>query len=89
MSTVLPLVLDGHEHPAAAIFGGILDQIAEHFVEVLALDADLGLAVAGDVDGDALVHPLDRALDRFEAVPDAARAWAEARRPMARARARW
>ena len=41
MSTVSPLRLDRHEHPAAAIFGGILDQIAEHFVEVLALDADL------------------------------------------------
>ena len=29
-----------------------------------------GLLVAGDVDGDVLVEPVDRALDRLEAVPD-------------------
>ena len=69
-----PLRLDRHEHAAAAIFRGIFDQVAEHFVEVLALDPDLRLVVAGDVDGDVLVEPVDRALDRFEALPHASRA---------------
>ena len=36
------------------------------------------------------VEPVDRALDRLERLSQTgARAWAEARRPMARARARW
>ena len=49
-----------------------------------------GVLVAGDVDGDVLVEPVDRALDRLERCPrPSARAWAEARRPIARARARW
>ena len=61
--------LDGHEHPAAAIFRGILDQVAEHFIKVLALDPDLGAMVAGDVDGDVLVKPVDRALHRLQALP--------------------
>src|SRR5690606_8934345 len=38
--------LHRHEHAAAAIFGGILDQIAEHFVEILALDPNDRLLVA-------------------------------------------
>ena len=37
--------LHGHEDAAAAIFGGILDQIAEHLVEILALDPDRRLLV--------------------------------------------
>ena len=61
--------LDRHEHAAAAIFGGILDEVAEHFVEVLALDADLDGLVAGEVDGDLVVERVDRALDRLGAVP--------------------
>ena len=82
--------LDRHEHPAAAIFGGILDQVAEHLVEVLPLDPDLRLLVAGDVDGDVLVEPVDGALRPPRALSQTgARAWAEARRPIARARARW
>ena len=35
--------LDRDEHPATAIFRGILNEVAEHLVEVLPLDADLGL----------------------------------------------
>ena len=65
------LRLDRHEHPPATIFGGILDEVAEHFVEVLALDPDLRLMIAGDVDRDALMEPVDRALDRLEADPHA------------------
>ena len=61
--------LDRHEHAAAAIFGGILDQVAEHFVEVLALDADFDGLVAGKVDGDLAVKRVDRALDRLGAFP--------------------
>src|ERR671913_506242 len=61
--------LDGHEHAAAAVFCGILDQIADHLVEVLALDPHLRLAVPGDVDGDVLVQPVERALDGLEALP--------------------
>ena len=68
------LRLDGDEHPSAAIFGGILDEVAEHLVEVLALDPDLRPAVAGDIDGDAFVKAVDRALDRLEAFPHATRA---------------
>ena len=71
ISTIGALGLDRHEHPAAAIFGGILDEVAEHFVEVLALDPDLRLVIAGDVDGDVLVQPVDRALDGLEAFPHA------------------
>src|SRR6476620_7568538 len=63
------LGLDGHEHPSAAIFRGILDQVAEHFVEVLALDPDLRLMVAGDVDRDAFVESIDGALDSLQALP--------------------
>ena len=40
ISTHSGVVLDGDEDPAAAIFGGILDQVAEHLVEILALDPD-------------------------------------------------
>ena len=60
---------DGHEHAPAAVFRGILDEVAEHFVEILALHPDLGGTVAGDVDGDAFMHPLDRALDGLQALP--------------------
>src|SRR5207253_4324818 len=42
-------VMDGDEDPAAAIFRGILDQVAEHFVQILALDAHGGLLVASEV----------------------------------------
>ena len=42
--------IDGDEHAAAAIFRGILDQVAEHFVEVLALDPRPARVIAGDVD---------------------------------------
>ena len=49
-----------------------------------------GVLVAGDVDGDVLVQPVDRALRPPRALSHTrARAWAEARRPIARARARW
>ncbi len=68
---MLALRLDRHEHPAAAIFGGILDEVAEHLVEVLPLDPDLRLVIAGDVDRHPFVQPFDRALHRFQAVPDA------------------
>src|SRR4249919_2023959 len=60
---------DGDEYAAAAIFGGILHEVAEHFVEVLALDAHLRLMIARDVDGDSLMQPVDRALDGLEAFP--------------------
>ena len=66
----MPLLgLDGDEHSAAAIFGGILDQVADHLVQVLALDPHLRAVVAGDVDGDVLVQAVDRALHRLEALP--------------------
>src|SRR5437868_7711040 len=38
---LLTLGLDGHEDASATVFGGILDEIAEHFVEVLPFDAHL------------------------------------------------
>src|SRR4051812_36654756 len=57
------LGLDRHEHAAAAIFCGILDQVAEHFVDILALDPDLHPAVARNVHGDVLVEAVDCALD--------------------------
>ena len=38
ISTHSGVALDGDEDAAAAIFGGILDQIAEHLVEILPLD---------------------------------------------------
>ena len=49
------IALDRHEHPAAAIFCGVFDQVTEHFIQVLALDPDLCRPVAGDVHGDAFV----------------------------------
>ena len=52
ISTQSGVVFDRHEHAAAAIFGGILDQIAEHLVEILPLDPDRRLLVAGEIDGD-------------------------------------
>ena len=69
ISTVLPFALDRHEHAAAAIFCGILDQVSDHLVEVLSFDSDLRLFVAGDVDRDVLVEPVDGALDRVDAFP--------------------
>jgi len=63
--------LDRHEHSPAAIFGGILNKIAEHLVEVLPLDTHLRLVVARNIDGDALVEPVDGPLDGLEALPDA------------------
>ena len=82
--------LDRDEHPAAAIFGGILDEIAEHFVEVLALDADFDGLVAGEVDGDVVRRGgRPRAGPPRRSPTPTTRAWTEARRPMARARARW
>ena len=71
MSTTSSLRLDRHEDAAAAIFGGIFDEIADHLVEVLPLDPDLRVLVAGDVDGDVLVQPVDGALHRLDAFPDA------------------
>ena len=65
------LALDRDKHASAAIFRGILDEVAEHLVEVLPLDPDLGLLIAGDIDGHAFVKPVDRALDRLEAFPHA------------------
>src|SRR3954447_3944379 len=62
--------LDRHEHAAAAIFGGILDEVAEHFVKILAFNPDLRAVIAGDVDGDALVKAVHSALHRLEAFPD-------------------
>ena len=52
-----------------AIFGGVLDQIAEHLVEVLPLDPDLRVLVADDVDRDVGVEGRHRPLDRLDAVP--------------------
>jgi hypothetical protein len=80
--------VDGHEYPPMAIFGGILDQVAEHFVEVLAFDLHLGPLSPAMSIVTLLIEPVDRSLDRLDAVPDAGRAWAEARRPIALARAR-
>ena len=40
----LAVRLDRDEHAAAAIFRGILDEVADHLVEVLPLDADLRAA---------------------------------------------
>ena len=61
--------LDRHEHAAGAVFRGIVDEVAEHLVEVLPFDPDLRLVVAGNVDGHALVEPVDCALHPFEALP--------------------
>src|SRR5690606_11064043 len=60
----------GREHAAAAIFGGIFDEVAEHLVEILPFDPGHRLLVAGEVDGDILIKPADRALDRFQRRPD-------------------
>ena len=65
------MAFDGDEHPAVAIFGGILDEVADHLVEILPLDPDFGLLVASDVDGDILVKPVDSPLDRIDAIPHA------------------
>ena len=70
ISTALRRRLDGHEHAAAAIFGGIFDQIAEHFVQILALDPHRRLLVAGEIDGDVRIEPRDRPLDRLQRRPD-------------------
>ena len=68
MSTC-PLGLDRDEHPAATIFRGILDQVADHLVQVLALDPRLRAVIAGDIDGDVLVQAVDRSLHRLDALP--------------------
>src|SRR5206468_1760812 len=66
---VAALRLDRDEHPATAIFGGIFDQISEHFIQVLTLHPDLSLMVAGDVDGDVGVEAADRPFDSLKALP--------------------
>jgi hypothetical protein len=38
--------IDGDENAAAAVFGGVLDQVAENLVEILALDGHRGQLVA-------------------------------------------
>ena len=82
---------DRHEHAAAAIFGGILDQIAEHLVEILPLDMRPAASLSPvDVDadiGDRAARPRARPLrgsarHRRGCAP-------MPRRPTARARARW
>ncbi len=61
---------DRHEHAAAAIFRGVLDQIAQHLIEVLPLDMHRQIVRAVDVDADMAVQRPDRAFDRFQARPD-------------------
>src|SRR3954463_15694660 len=65
------LGFDRDEHPSAAIFRGIVDEVAEHLVQILALDPNLGLMIAGDIDGDTFVKAVDGALNRLEALPHA------------------
>ena len=85
----VPFWFDRHKHSATAIFGGIFDEVSEQFIEILTLDADLGIMVACNIDRHAFVESRDRAFDRLEAVPDAGASLSRALRPMARARARW
>src|SRR5579864_2384824 len=54
------LGLDRHKHPASAIFGSILDEIAEQFVEILPLYSHLRFVIAGNVDRHAFVKTVDR-----------------------------
>ena len=62
--------LDRHEHAPAAIFCGIFDEVAEHFIQVLPFHADLSIVAARDVDRHILVEPVDRSLNGLQAFPD-------------------
>ena len=81
---------DRHEHAAAAVFGGVLDQIAEHLVQVLPLD----MRPAGPSARPCRCGRGGRAAPTARSTDStlghtSARLCAEPRRPTARARARW
>jgi hypothetical protein len=63
-------VADGDEDTPAAIFRGVFHEVAEHLVQILALDAHGGILVAGKIDGDMLVEPVDGPFDRLKRGPD-------------------
>ena len=63
--------LDRDEHSASTIFCCILDEIAEQFVEILALHSDLRVMISGDVDRDAFVKAVDSSFHSFQAFEDA------------------
>src|SRR3546814_21164740 len=62
--------LDRHEDAAAAIFGRVLDEVAEHLVQVLTFHADGGALVAGEIDGDVFIAARPRTLDGLQRRPD-------------------
>src|SRR3546814_20506600 len=62
--------LDRHEDAAAAIFGRVLDEVAEHLVQVLTFHADGGALVAGEIDGDVFIEARPRPLDGLHPRPD-------------------
>src|SRR3546814_17049922 len=62
--------LDRHEDAAAAIFGRVLDEVAEHLVQVLTFHADGGALVAGEIDGDVFIDARNRPLDGLQRRPD-------------------
>ena len=69
ISTISPCSTHRHKHTAAAIFGCILDQIAEHFVQILPFNASGQRLVARHIEPDMRIKPPNRALDRFQARP--------------------
>src|SRR3546814_4119296 len=40
----------GDEYPAVAVFGGVFDEVAEQFLQILAFACKGGVLVAGDID---------------------------------------
>src|SRR3546814_12519149 len=53
-----------------AIFGGVLDQIAQHFIQVLPFHANYGCLVSVNVQSHIRIEPAYRPLHRDQARPD-------------------
>src|SRR3546814_8790855 len=61
---------DGHKDAAPAIFGGVLDQIAQHFIQVLPFHANYGCLVSVNVQSHIRIEPAYRPLHSDQARPD-------------------
>src|SRR3546814_11704549 len=61
---------DGKKDPAPAIFGGVLDHISQHFIQVLTFHANYGCLVSVNVQSHIRIEPAYRPLHSDQARPD-------------------